>query len=39
MSAYEIADELIGKPEALIVRSFANDLLNVRMERFSRHEK
>jgi hypothetical protein len=34
MSAYEIADDLIGKLEALIVRSFANDLLNVRMESF-----
>jgi hypothetical protein len=32
MSAYEVADELIGKLEALIVRTFANDLLNVRME-------
>jgi hypothetical protein len=33
-SAYEVATELIGKSEALIVRSFANDLLNVRMEKF-----
>jgi hypothetical protein len=32
MSAYEVADELIGKLEALILRAFANDLLNVRME-------
>ncbi|AHE57335.1 hypothetical protein NX02_28800 [Sphingomonas sanxanigenens DSM 19645 = NX02] len=31
-SAYEVPDGLIGKFEALIVRSFANDLLNVRME-------
>jgi hypothetical protein len=29
MSAYEIADDLIGKLEALIVRALANDLLNV----------
>jgi hypothetical protein len=32
MSAYEVANDLIGKLEALIVRTFANDLLNVRME-------
>ena len=32
VSAYEIAGELIGVFEALLVRSFANDLLNVRME-------
>lgn len=31
-SAYEVPNGLIGKFEALIVRSFANDLLNVRME-------
>ncbi|WIW88086.1 hypothetical protein K3M67_14155 [Sphingobium sp. V4] len=31
-SAYEVPNRLIGKFEALIVRSFANDLLNVRME-------
>lgn len=37
VSAYEIADELIGKLEALIVRAFANDLLNVRMEKFDSH--
>jgi hypothetical protein len=33
-SAYEVPDQLIGKFEALIVRAFANDLLNVRMENF-----
>jgi hypothetical protein len=33
-SAYEVADPFIGKIEALIVRAFANDLLNVRMENF-----
>lgn len=32
-SAYEVPDQLIGKFEALIVRAFANDLLNVRMEK------
>ncbi|MCW2397965.1 hypothetical protein [Sphingobium sp. B2D3C] len=31
-SAYEVPDGLIGKFGALIVRSFTNDLLNVRME-------
>lgn len=31
-SAYQVPDRLIGKFEALIVRAFANDLLNVRME-------
>jgi hypothetical protein len=34
MSAYQVPDGLIGKFEALLVRSFANDLLNVRMENF-----
>ncbi|MCR0980861.1 hypothetical protein [Roseomonas populi] len=34
VSAYQVPDGLIGKLEALIVRSFANDLLNVRMENF-----
>ncbi len=34
VSAYEVSDGLIGKFESLIVRSFANDLLNVRMENF-----
>ena len=34
VSAYQIPDGLIGKIESLIVRSFANDLLNVRMENF-----
>lgn len=33
-SAFEVPDLLIGKFEALIVRAFANDLLNVRMEKF-----
>lgn len=33
-SAYEVPYGLIGKFEALIIRTFANDLLNVRMENF-----
>ncbi len=33
-SAFEVPDVLISKFEALIVRAFANDLLNVRMEKF-----
>jgi hypothetical protein len=32
-SAYAVPEPLIGKFEALIVRAFANDLLNVRMEK------
>lgn len=32
-SVYEVADGMIGKVEALIVRAFANDLLNIRMEK------
>lgn len=31
-SAYEVPDSMISKFEALIIRAFANDLLNVRME-------
>jgi hypothetical protein len=38
-SAYEVADEMIEDVEALLVRSFANNLLNKRMERFSRHRR
>lgn len=34
VTAYEVPSPLIDKLEALIVRSFANDLLNRRMERF-----
>lgn len=33
-SAYEAPEPMIGKIEALLVRAFANDLLNVRMEKF-----
>jgi hypothetical protein len=33
-SAYAVQDGLINKMEAMLVRSFANDLLNKRMEKF-----
>lgn len=33
VSVYEVAEGMIGKVEALIVRAFANDLLNIRMEK------
>ncbi len=33
-SAYSVPEGLIGKLEALIVRAFANDLLNIKMENF-----
>lgn len=36
-SAYDVADDMIEDVEALLVRSFANNLLNKRMERFARH--
>lgn len=36
-SAYEVANEMIEDVEALIVRSFANNLLNKKMEKFERH--
>ena len=32
VSAYHVADGLIERFEALVIRSFANDLLNVRMK-------
>ena len=38
-SAYEIADGMIGEVEAMLVRSFANDLLNKRMERFGQQRR
>jgi hypothetical protein len=38
-SAYEVDDSMIDDLEAMLVRSFANDLLNVRMERFTRHRR
>ena len=33
-SAYEVAESMIPELEAMLVRGFANDLLNQRMERF-----
>lgn len=38
-SAYEVADEMIEDVEALLVRSFANNLLNKRMENFEPHRR
>ena len=35
VSAYEVTDGLIGDLESLLIRAFANDLLNKRMENFS----
>lgn len=35
VSAYEVAPSVIGVFEAVLVRSFANDLLNVKMEKFA----
>jgi hypothetical protein len=34
LSAYEVSPPVIGVFEAMLVRSFANDLLNIRMEQF-----
>lgn len=34
VSAYSLPEQLISKMEALLIRSFANDLLNARMENF-----
>jgi hypothetical protein len=38
-SAYRVSDGMIDELEALLVRSFANDLLNKKMERFVRQRK
>ncbi len=38
-SAYQVADGLINEMEAMLVRSFANDLLNKKMERFGQQKK
>lgn len=38
-SAYHVADSMIGDLEALLVRSFANDLLNIRMEQFTQQRR
>jgi hypothetical protein len=37
-SAYQVDDGMIGEVEAMLVRCFANDLLNKRMERFGNHK-
>jgi hypothetical protein len=34
VSAYEVASGLIDTFESVLIRSFANDLLNVKMEKF-----
>ncbi len=34
VSAYEVAPNMIGIVESMLIRSFANDLLNVKMEKF-----
>lgn len=38
-SAYKVADGMVDELEAMLVRSFANDLLNIRMERFGSQRK
>ena len=37
-SAYQIIDGMIDDVEALLIRGFANDLLNIKMERFTYHK-
>ena len=39
VSAYHVADSMIDDLEALLVRGFANNLLNIRMERFGRQRR
>lgn len=38
-SAYQVSDGMIDDLEAMLVRGFANDLLNKRMERFGIHRR
>jgi transcriptional regulator with XRE-family HTH domain len=38
VSAYEVTPGLISKMEALLVRGFANDLLNIKMEYFGKRK-
>jgi hypothetical protein len=38
-SAYQVAEEMVSDLEAMLVRCFANNLLNIRMERFARSRK
>jgi DNA-binding XRE family transcriptional regulator len=37
-SAYKIIDGMIDDVEALLIRGFANDLLNIKMEKFTYHK-
>jgi len=39
VSAYEVVDGMINEVEAMLVRSFANGLLNKKMERFGQQRK
>jgi hypothetical protein len=39
ISAYHVVDGMIDELEALLVRSFANDLINIKMERFKQQRK
>ena len=38
-SAYRVIDGMVNEVEAMLVRSFANDLLNQRMERFAQPKR
>jgi hypothetical protein len=38
-SAYEVTDGMVDEVEAMLVRGFANDLLNARMERFGQQRR
>jgi len=38
-SAYQVADGMVNELEAMLVRSFPNDLLNKRMERFGHQRR
>lgn len=38
-SAYHVADGMVNDLEAMLIRSFANDLLNTRMERFGQQRQ
>jgi hypothetical protein len=35
VSAYQVADEMIGDIESLLIRAFPNDLLNKKIENFT----
>lgn len=38
-SAFEVADQMVDELEALLVRAFPNDLLNLKMEKFGKAAK